>query len=398
MNRRYFLHHLAWVSTFPTILVRKASGAEALDPALRRLVEEHQPSRLATLPADFNARVGATHVAGKYHLTSKPFLVEGAEKLIELGTRLGKFWFESKSPGRSYPFNSQWGEYRTLTDLAKSEYFRQTFALPFATIILESQSASEGGWKQELPPSFYESVTQEYHDLTAHLYQQYHDREVTFVIQHWEGDWLLRGAGKSWNPPPDNWKTQCAQMQKWLAARQAGVTQARAKFGQGARCRVSHAAEVNHVTDIWKGIPTMTDHVLPGVELDLVSYSSYDALKDGVTLYRCIEEIRKHAHTGPLFGPGAVYLGELGIPENEQPARVAERWDEFLGATLAAKALYLVHWELYCNELNPKIQPLPKPPIKDPSQVRGFWLVKPDGSLSLSGKYLSSLWIKAGRT
>ena len=367
----------------------------AHDPALRRLVEEHQPSRLAAMPADFNARVGATHVAGKYHLTSKPFLVEGAEKLIELGTRLGKFWFEPKSPGHSYPFNSHWREYRTLTDLAQSDYFQETFALPFATIILECQSATEGGWKQELPRGFYESVEEEYHDLAAHLYQRYREREVTFVIQHWEGDWLLRGAGKSWNPPPDNWATQCAQMQKWLTARQAGVARARASFGGGARCRVAHAAEVNRVTDIWKGIPTMTDRVLPGVELDLVSYSSYDALKDGVTLYRCLEEIRKYARTGSLFGRGAVYLGELGIPENEQPTRVAERWDEFLGAALAAKALYLVQWELYCNELNPRMRPPPKPPIRDPSQARGFWLVKPDGTLSQSGEYLSALWSRA---
>lgn len=398
MNRRLFLQQVVCVGAVPAVVARQAAAAAAArpeaDPALAQRIAEQRPSRQTRLPADFNSRVGATHVAGKYHLTAKPFLVEGAEKLIELGTRVGKFWFESDNPARSYPFNSRWGRYRSLTELAQADDFQRAFALPFTTIILEANSAAENGWKRPQPESFYQAVTQEYHDVTAHFYRQYRDRAVTFVLQHWEGDWLLRGAGKSWNPPPANWAEPCGQMRQWLAARQAGVTRARAEFGAGARCRVAHAAEVNRVADIWKGLPTMTDRVLPGLELDLVSYSSYDALKDGVTLYQCLQEIRKHARTGPLFGPGAVYVGEIGIPENEQPARLVERWDEFLGAALAANALYVVHWELYCNELNPKIQPAPKPPITDPSQVRGFWLVKPDGSLSLSGNYLRDLWRK----
>jgi hypothetical protein len=116
--------------------------------------------------------------------------------------------------------------------------------------------------------------------------------------------------------------------------------------------------------------------------------------KDGVTLWRCIEEIRKHARAGSLFGPGAVCVGEIGRPENEHPEQIAEHWDEWLGAAFAAKALYVAHWELYCNEPS-KLGKEAKPPLTDPAQLRGFWLVKPDGSLSVSGKYLSGLWKRA---
>jgi hypothetical protein len=139
----------------------------------------------------------------------------------------------------------------------------------------------------------------------------------------------------------------------------------------------------------------VTDKVLPGVELDLVSYSAYDGLKDPLTLWRCIAEIRKHARTGPLLGQGALYLGEIGIPENEQPARLTERWDRLMGVALAARMLYVVHWQLYCNEFNPKIQPPPTPPVKRCDDLRGFWLVRPDGSLSESGRYFSALWKRA---
>jgi hypothetical protein len=264
--------------------------------------------------------------------------------------------------------------------------------MPFETLVFEAHAPGEEGWKKPgLPAAFYETVTAEFHELTAHLYRVCRDRAVTIILQHWEGDWLLRGAGQSWNPPPADWRALCERMQRWLAARQAGVSRARREATTGAKCRVAHAAEVNRVPDAWRGIPTLTREVLPGVELDLVSYSAYD----GLTLWWCIEDIRRHARTGPLFGPGAVFVGEIGLPENEQPERVAERWDEWLGALLAADVPYIVQWELLCNELNPRLSPPPRPPVTDPTQVRGFWLVKPDGSLSETGRFFHDLWQRA---
>ncbi len=379
-----------------------AAPAEAAAPTseLRREIQQridaHRPGRQRRLPADFRRRVGATHVAGKYHLTNRPFLLEGAAKLLELGTRLGKFWLIPRDLERSYPFHHRWDRHDSLVSLARSEPFAELLTLPFETLLFEAHAPREETWKRpDLPASFYEAVTAEFSELTAHLYRVCRDRPVTIILQHWEGDWLLRGAGQTWDPPPADWRARCERMQRWLAARQAGVSRARRDCGAGARCRVAHAAEVNRVADAWRGIPTMTREVLPGVELDLVSYSAYDGLADGVTLWRCVEEIRRHARTGELFGPRAVYVGEIGLPENEQPDRVTERWDEWLGALLALDVPYVAQWELYCNELTPRLSPSPEPPVTDPSQVRGFWLVKPDGSLSQTGRFLHDLWQRA---
>jgi hypothetical protein len=358
-----------------------------------RAIEDHRPGRLDPLPADFRRRVGAAHVAGKYHLTGKPFLLEGAEKLLELGTRLGKFWLMPRDLERSYPFNHRWERHASLVSLARSEPFARLLALAFETFIFEAHEPCGERWRQAgLPESFYEAITEEWYELATHLYRSCRERDVTIILQHWEGDWLLRGAGESWDPPPADWRARCERMQRWLAARQAGVNRARRDHAGGARCRVAHAAEVNRVLDAWRGIPTMTREVLPGVELDLVSYSAYDGLRDGLTLWRGVEEIRRYARTGPLFGPGAVLVGEIGLPENEQPEPIARRWDEWLGALLAAGVPYIAQWQLFCNEVNPRLQPAPTPPIRDAGQVRGFWLVKPDGSLGEGGRYLASLW------
>ena len=401
MNRRRFLASANAMVIGAVIGKSSLSGSEAVDvkgeelKGLQSKIDAHRPSQMLRLPPDFCGRVGATHVAGKYHLTQKPFLIEGAEKLLELGTQLGKLWFDPGGTARSYPFNSSWGKYKSLLDLAKSEYFQRIFEMPFKTIILESHTSEENPWKQGLSTGQYQAVKEAYSELTEYFYRKLRQRDVTVILQHWEGDWLLRGAGKSWDPPPADWSKLCDHMKRWLMARQEGVNQGRAKALPGAKCRVAHAAEVNRVADIWKGIPTMTDKVLPDVEMDLISYSAYDGIKDGVTLYRCIEEIRRHAKTGKLFGPGSVYIGEIGIPENEQPSKLRERWDELLGASLASNMHYVVHWELYCNELNPKMQPPPPIPITEFKQVRGFWLVRPDGSLSESGHYLCALWQRA---
>lgn len=402
MNRRNFIQAVAGSTglwALDPLAAAPRPTAKATDKTyevekIQRLIDAHRPSRIKKLPRDFNARVGASHVAGLYHLTDKPYLIEGAEKLLELGSRLGKFWFMPHSPATKYPFNSQWESCATLLDLARSKYFQQLFALPFSTIILETDIAIH--WptsdKKATAVSLTE-VTQAYFDLTAHFYQVFRDRTVTVILQNWEGDWLLRGrAGELWKKPPADWKQRCEAMTNALAARQKGVTEARARFGKGAKCRIAHAAEVNCVTDLWKGIPTMTEHVLPGVELDLVSYSCYDGMKDGVTLWKCIREIKQHARTTGLFGKNSVYVGEIGIPENDYPNRLTGRWDEFFGAMLAADVPYIVMWELYCNEANPKKQPAPPAPIKNPDDARGFWLVRPDGSLSETGKFFSSLW------
>lgn len=372
--------------------------AVADEKELAALVEAHRPSRMAKLPADFRARVGATHVGGKYCLTKKPFLIEGAERLIALGTRLGKFWFAPDRITESYPFNSKWGKCRSYLELAKTDYFQETFAMPFETIFLEAHSPAERRWKEAgLGASFYDEVTGEVREVAGHLLKTCADREITFVLQNWEGDWMLRGEDKKWNPPPANYKQVCERMQQWLAARQRGVNEARAAHAGKTKCIVAHAAEVNLVADGFRGIPTMTREVLPGVELDLVCYSSYDALLKGPQhFWNCLAEIRSHCRTGPLYGPGALSIGEIGFPENagKAPRPIAEMWDEWMGVLLAAKVKHVIHWELYCNEFV-KGADHPPPPITDPALMRGFWLVKPDGSLSESGAYFSKLWHRA---
>ena len=359
------------------------------------LINAHCPSRLTHLPADFNARFGATHSDGKYYFTDKPFLIEGAEKLLALGTRLGKFWFEPGVVKKFYSFNSHWPELHTLLDLAKCDYFQAVWKLPFQTIMLETNSQMEHRWRQPgLKKEFYQAITQEYYGLASYFHRLFRDRSITVILQNWEGDWMLRGIGAKWQPPAPDWRERCERMQRWFSARQAGINKARAEFAGKSKCVVAHAVEVNRVADAWKGIPTVTRNVLPGIEVDLISYSAYDGINSGDPLlfWRCLKEIREHAQTGSLFGPGAISIGEYGIPENDAPVGICKRYEQMLGVMLAFGVRFAAQWELYCNEFEGKPKIPPPTPVHDPKLMRGLWLVKPDGTLGVGGTLFHELW------
>jgi hypothetical protein len=390
-SRRQFLKSGIYATVFS--IAGRAVAAIEDEAEILKKVDSFRPSKLARLPANFNSIVGSTHVAGKYHFTDKPFLIEGAERLLSLKTRLGKFWLIPRTIKNDYPFNSKWGDYATLADCIKSEYYRQVLDMPFNTFIFEAHAPVEEGWRrQNLSDDFYKSVGREFYELTKFLYQNYNKRDVVFILQHWEGDWMLRGrGGEMWKDVPANWQDLCNRMIKWLAARQEGVRKAREEFGKGAKCVVAHATEVNRVTDVWKNIPTVTRNVLPHVEVDLVSYSAYDGMKNPVTMWKCIQEIKANARTSTLFGKKSVYIGEIGIPENLQKDNLNERWDSLMGVFLATGMKYVVQWELFCNEIKPEAKDV-SIPVKDGNLMRGFWLVKPDNTLSVTGNYFYSLW------
>lgn len=377
----------------------KSAPTSPEDTETLETIRRHRPSALASLPGDFSERHGATHSDGKYHFTDKPFLVEGAERLLQMGSKLGKFWFDIDAVKKFYSFNSEWPKCKSLLDLANTPYFQQVWDMPFKTFLLTTTSPAEEGWRKPgRPPEFWQKISQDYYDLAAFFYEKFRDRDVTVVLQNWEGDWMLRGIGKDWSQPPEDWRDRCEQMKLWIAAKQDGVNRARRDFAGKSKCAVAHAVEVNRVADGWKGIPTVTRDVLPGVEVDLVSYSAYDGINQGdpVRFWKCIDEIRDHIKTGPLFGPGAIMVGEYGIPENSAPDRVRERCDEMLGVMIAKKVLFSAYWEIYCNEFAGKKEDLakspPPVPVKDPKLMRGFYLIKPDGALSEAGRYFREQW------
>jgi len=379
-------------------------------------VQPFRPSRGGSIEAEkLRTILGTTHVAGRYALTNEPYLIEGARAVHErLGFHHLKLWFAH--PERVYSWNSEWDlpDGYTLAQLAAHPYYRAAFDFPFRSFTLEVYFTQRGqhhprpkGWM--IPPDLdFGHEEKEICDLCVHLLETYRERDVTFILQNWEGDWMLRDfPGAEWADPakrPDDCDQRIATFVRWAAARQAGVDCARARVPD-TRCRILHAVEVNRVFDILDGAPTVTSDVLPKVEIDLVSWSAYDGMNRGpiasgdasaVGMWQGFEIIKHHARTRERDAAGRpqVMVGEFGLSEMTRPPEddLEDVLEGTLAAGLAQGSPLMHYWELYCNE--PENGALKDRPLErnlGPEELHGLWLIKPDGNLSVAGRYFAKL-------
>lgn len=355
--------------------------AGVMGTAPGRAAEKSPPRPMADV-------LGVTHVSGAYHLTDEDFLNEGADQILALGSRVIKLYLcvpPTKNPSaRAYPFNAVWPEARTLVELAETPHFRRVFEKPFTTCVLTVYAAGRGGhyWRRGVSAEQAGDETEQFERLTRHLLTTYRGSGKTFVLSHWEGDWAIRGSfDRSVDPDP----AAVRGMIDWLRARQAGVDRARAETGQQG-VRVFHAAEVNLVKiGMIDGRPTVTDQVLPHVAVDLVSYSAWDTQNDPAMLRRALDYIARHAPDRPPFGDRNVYLGEFGQPENERTeTQVRSRLPETVRTAIDWGCPWVIYWQIYCNE------PRRRPVVAN-DDVRGFWLLRPDGTKAWAWDELARL-------
>lgn len=403
--------------TFLSIHLFLSVSAQLTDDQILQNIEKHQPLKGAKISKNIQHKLGATHVAGKYYFTNEPYLIEGARKMNEMGYGVFKVWF--RKTGSGYPYNSNWNlpAKLSLTELAQHPYWATTFDMPFSTFALSVDGAGV-----KTTDSSAKAEEQEVYELTKYLLQRYKDRKIKFIIHNWEGDWMMRGgtgdyarwsrkAGELIRAVDGDRKTvlvpadsmqRINAMAKWFTARQNGVARARAEFPNSS-CTVYHAIEANKVMDSQEGIPGIVNSVLPLVETDMVSWSCYDGMDQyGVKLYKGIEYIQSLMRpTSYMKGKKVVFLGEIGIPEQRyeglttQDAVVA-RWDAYIGVCEALNVPYIIQWELYCNE--PKNEELRKlNDVRKTDEMRGFWLIRPDGTTSFVGAYFDRLLKNAGK-
>jgi hypothetical protein len=329
--------------------------------------------------------LGSTHVGGDYNLgnTEKDFLNQGADALLELGTEVVKVWFHK--PHESYPFNSDWPEsFPSLVAMAQHPYFLEFLNKPFKHYILMTYRPGlyEHYWINGITEAQKAEEEAALYEFSKYLMETYWGTGKTFVIQHWEGDWAARGGFDADTPPT---QTAFDGMIGWLNARQAGVNRARAEMA-GSDVPVYHAAEVNLVKRAMdEGQPNVTNMVLPHTNLDLVSYSSYDTEWSPSDFLRALDYIAEHTPDSEAFGARNVYVGEYGIPENDNSAADVEKVIKNVVETaLEWRCPYIIYWEVFCNEER-------RLPVVTNEDSRGFWLIRPDGTHAWAYGYLQEL-------
>ncbi len=344
-------------------------------------------------------RLGCTHVSGTYSFTRNDFLNEGADEILKLGMRVIKLYLSN--PAHHYRFNSEWPkEFASLVAMARHPYYRALFRKPFKTYIMTVYALGRKDshyWRGGVSDADFAREEQEFHDLAKHFLETYRGTGKTFVFQHWEGDWALRGS-TSTAPAKDPSDEAARGMARWLNARQDGVSRARREVRSDVK--VYHACEVNLAKLAMDGRPGVINNVLPQTHCDLYSYSAYDTIgvaagdiDAGRRLFRkALDCIAARAPDSAAFGAKNVYVGEFGWPEVRSatdPDATTEKSLRVLRMTVEESldwgCPYVVYWQVYDNESRAG----GRRPAND--EVRGFYLIKPDGTRAAAWDYFASL-------
>jgi len=349
------------------------------DSALRRAVTGGLAAALllAACPAaavDARDVLGVAHASGRYNFTDEDYLNEGADRILELGSRVIKVFMIPNHVQEAYPFNSDWSPTpEDMVELVQKPYVQELFAKPFSTYILVIEPVTG-------QPQFLDGLTREeaaaesdqMYRLAKYLLTTYANSGKTFILQNWEGDHLLRMGLNS---------TQAADavrirgMADWWNARQDGVRRARKEVGWH-NVNVLHAAEVNALQAAMEGKITATNDVIPLTHCDLYSYSSWDVGYSPEQLTRALDYLEAKAPDNRMFGRYNLYLGEYGMakdagaPDGER----FERIRQLMEAALGWGVRYAVYWQVFDNEEAGSYTGRPTN-----ADLKGFWLVRPDG-------------------
>jgi hypothetical protein len=325
---------------------------------------------------------------------------------------------------------------------------------------------TEPQWcKGEITPADEAEITRQFSGVTAFLLSAYAGSGKRFIFEHWEGDWAARCATYDPNEPPtpaaiaamtrwlaarqagvDQGRQAYCEEEKALSSPLGGVDcrdgrayceEEESSFGGvdcrdgrayceeeealsssfgGVDCRdgravhaaagveVFHAAEVNLVaSSIEKGIRTnIVTSVVPFVSLDMISYSSYDTMRQSPLFGQALDFIAaNHNRTNASPSP-AVYVAEFGIAESREPHQNLVSTVENVVAwslsvnpsTGVRRAAHVFYWELFDNEVasTPSQRcDATSGPIRNMTDLAGFWLVRPDGTEAWTYGYMSGL-------
>jgi hypothetical protein len=213
------------------------------------------------------------------------------------------------------------------------------------------------------------SIEYEYtqtYEYAKYLLTKFNGTDKKFYLGHWEGDWyLLPGMNANQDADP----TRINGMIQWLNVRQKAIEQARRDIE--STVRVYHYTEMNRTFDAYsQGMKRLVNTVLPLIDIDFVSVSSYDIQERSSNVIEdVLSYIERNANFSkdyPVEESRRVFIGEFGLPavrydydeekHCQENIKIFEKYEE-LGVP------FILYWNFYNNEYTPSGAP------------KGFWVV-----------------------
>ncbi len=297
-----------------------------------------------------NTRIGTQNIGGYYHFTEEGSLIEGAKEILKLGSDILKVSLTLNT----YKELNQDKTVNSLVDIAKIKQFHTVFSMPFKYYILWAHTPHING--KELDNQVLDDTYHQMYELTKYLLTTFNDSHKVFLLGNWEGDWLIRDSQdydlyKNYDEERINHFTEIMKI------RQKAVEDARKNINHH-HIMVGHYVEVNLVLGAKdRNLNRVVNKVLPNIIVDLVSYSSYDALYP-LRLTEALDYIEQNANFTDYFNQlfdKLVFIGEMdSMCEYTQKGYVFHQnsYLPFKNAIYSALnwgVPFVLYWELYSN-------------------------------------------------
>lgn len=308
--------------------------------------------------ADYNFVVGTQMIGGHYKFTNDSYLVEQAKQIRGMGSNILKISLGKGYP-KTYPDIKPDADVKTTLDVIKTQKdYQKILDMDFKYIFMWVHTLTGIKWQKPMKPNEKLEIYREMYELSSYLLTEYSGTGKTFMIGNWEGDWLLHGQGNRDKDPGDE-KIQA--MKEWFVLRQAAIDDAKRKV-KHSDVDLFYYVEVNLAEKGMRGERCITESILEDVNPDLVSYSSYEAIKkhpDYNSLKSHLSDVMDYMESKLKPKEGIpfdrrVYIGEYGYQVNKKNTveKQCEQTKEVMLASLELNLPFALHWEVYNNEYN----------------------------------------------
>ncbi len=327
--------------------------------ALSGLLYSQKPSFDPISPLeDYNFVLGTNNIGGGYQFTDSK-LIEQTKHVRGMGSNILKI-----SLGRNAPksYNMKSVSANTTLELFKAiPEFKKSFDMDFKYIFAWVHTLTDVKWKQSINKIEEQKLYNEMYEFAEYLLTEYNNTGKTFMIGNWEGDWLLHsGFNRNITPP----KIHVDNMTKWLQIRQRAIDDAKQKVEHN-NVELYHYLELNLALKGMAGNVSVASHVLPNVNVDFISYSSYESIKNKRYIEKKIilREIFEYLESQLQPKEGLpfkrrVFLGEYGYQANRKyPKSLKKQYTEtkdIMQISLELNLPFALHWQMYNNEYDKK--------------------------------------------
>ena len=309
-----------------------------------------------TIPLeDYNFVLGTNSFPSNYHFSDDSSLIEQAKQTRALGSNIFK---TSISEKRLKNYGYKITDAKNIMDVIKLiPDYDKIFEMDFKYYFFWLHTATGIKWKTGINEEQEKILYKEMFDFTSYILKKYNNTGKTFMIGNWEGDWLLHGEGNRDTTPS---KETVENMTKWLQIRQRAIADAKNK-SKSVNVNVYYYIEVNLALKGMEGGTCITKDILPNVDVDFVSYSSYEASKkkDYQTNKEILSKVLNfiEGQLKPKEGlpfKRRVFIGEYGGQAfDEKPQTHLKQFDnvrDIMQIAIEEDLPFALHWQMYNNE------------------------------------------------